>query len=338
MGVLPPVPAAKRWLSEELLNLLAKIPELRVPARTSSFAFKGQNLEIPEIAERLNVAHILEGSVRRSGDRVRIAAQLIRAKDGFQLWSQEWDRTFDDIFVIQGGIAQDYDNDLAAAARHFERALELEPGNLEIISEAAVLARYLGRLGEAIVMLEYTLARDPLSATAHYRVGLNYLWAGRPDDAIVSLRGALSLSPGFLGAQYNIGTALLMKGEPQAALGAFQQEEEDEEYRLKGTAMALFALGRQAEHEAALKELKTGWGEQWPSEVAQVYAWIGNADAAFEWLNRAVAQNEDGLIEQFPQPFYAPLQDDPRWQAFRRKTGTSEAQLAAIEFRVKLPE
>jgi len=94
-------------ISEELLNLLAKIPQLQVAARTSSFSFKDQNLEIPEIADRLNVAHVLEGSVRKSDDQVRITAQLIRADDGFHLWSETWDRTLDDIFAIQDEIASD---------------------------------------------------------------------------------------------------------------------------------------------------------------------------------------------------------------------------------------
>jgi TolB-like protein/Flp pilus assembly protein TadD len=92
-------------ISEELLNLLAKVQKLRVIARTSSFAFKGQNLEIPEIARRLHVAAVLEGSVRKSGDKVRITAQLIRANDGSHLWSDTYDRTLDDIFKVQDEIA-----------------------------------------------------------------------------------------------------------------------------------------------------------------------------------------------------------------------------------------
>ena len=92
-------------LSEELLNLLTKIPELQVAARTSSFSFKGQDLEIQEIAKRLKVAHVLEGSVRKSGDRVRITAQLIQAEGGYHLWSETYDRTLDDIFAIQDEIA-----------------------------------------------------------------------------------------------------------------------------------------------------------------------------------------------------------------------------------------
>jgi len=92
-------------LSEELLNLLAKIPELRVAARTSSFSFKGQRLEIPQIAARLKVAHILEGSVRKAGNQVRITAQLIKADDGFHLWSETYDRKLDNIFAVQDEIA-----------------------------------------------------------------------------------------------------------------------------------------------------------------------------------------------------------------------------------------
>ncbi len=436
-------------IAEELLNLLATIPELRVAARTSSFSFKDQNVEISEIAQRLKVAHILQGSVRKSGNQMRITAQLIRAEDGYQIWSARWDRTLDDIFVVQdeiaadvaeylavtllpggprvretdpeayalylrarhlglqrtaesleqsnalfeqvladepdyaaawaglaanysaqannglgpieegfelalgaanralevdpengfahavlGGIAQSYENDLASAARHFQRALELEPSNPDIINDAAVLARFLDRLDEAVALQEFAIDRDPLTPTGHARLGINYLWAGRLDDAIASLRTALSLSPAFIGAHYNIGTALLLKGDPEAALLAFQKEEGDEEYLIKGTALAFHALGRQAEYEGALEVLKTNWGEQWPSEVAHVYAWVGDADAAFEWLDRAVAQNEDGLTQQFPQPFFIPIHDDPRWQTFREQTGTSAAQLSAIEFKV----
>ena len=92
-------------LSEELLNLLAKIPDLRVAARTSAFKFKGEKIDVQEVAQKLNVAHILEGSVRKSGNKVRITAQLIKAADGYHLWSETYDRTLDDIFVVQDDIA-----------------------------------------------------------------------------------------------------------------------------------------------------------------------------------------------------------------------------------------
>ena len=92
-------------LSEELLNVLAKNPALQVAARTSSFSLKGEKLEIGEIGQRLNVDHVLEGSVRKSGDRVRITAQLIRVDNGYHLWSDTYDRTLDDIFAVQDEIA-----------------------------------------------------------------------------------------------------------------------------------------------------------------------------------------------------------------------------------------
>ena len=92
-------------ISEELLNLLARIPELRVIARTSSFAYKGKNVNIADMADELNVGHILEGSVRKAGNQVRITAQLIRASDSSHLWSETYDRTLDNIFAIQDEIA-----------------------------------------------------------------------------------------------------------------------------------------------------------------------------------------------------------------------------------------
>lgn len=93
-------------LTETLLHMLAQIPDLKVAARTSSFAFKDKNLSIGEIAAALKVAHVLEGSVQRAGDRVRITAQLIRASDGFHVWSENYDRELDDIFAIQDEIAE----------------------------------------------------------------------------------------------------------------------------------------------------------------------------------------------------------------------------------------
>jgi adenylate cyclase len=92
-------------LSEELIDMLTKVPDLRVPARTSSFYFKGKSEDIPTIARRLMVAHVLEGSIRKSGMNVRITAQLVRADNGYHLWSQTYDRKLDDIFKVQDEIA-----------------------------------------------------------------------------------------------------------------------------------------------------------------------------------------------------------------------------------------
>ena len=93
-------------LADELLNMLSKIRGLRVAARTSSSSFKGKNEDVTTIGQKLRVATLLEGSVRKVGNRVRIAVQLIKVSDGFQLWSETYDRTLDDIFIVQDDIAQ----------------------------------------------------------------------------------------------------------------------------------------------------------------------------------------------------------------------------------------
>jgi TolB-like protein len=92
-------------MSEEIIDLLVKVPGLTVPARTSSFYFKGKSTQIPEIARELGVAHVLEGSVRKSGEHLRVTAQLVRADNGYHLWSETYDRQLDDVFKTQDEIA-----------------------------------------------------------------------------------------------------------------------------------------------------------------------------------------------------------------------------------------
>ena len=115
-------------LSEELLNVLARIDDFRVAGRTSSFAFKDQEQDLRTIGDRLGVAHILEGSVRRQGDRVRVTAQLIDAKTGYHLWSDTYDRQLDDIFAIQDEIT----TEVVRALRQ-----TLLPGDEEVIRQTA---------------------------------------------------------------------------------------------------------------------------------------------------------------------------------------------------------
>jgi adenylate cyclase len=108
-------------ISEEILNLLVKLPQLRVASRTSSFAFKGKEFDISAVAERLNVSTVLEGSVRRAGDRVRITAQLIDTHTDSHLWSETYDRELKDVFAIQDDIAQSIVNALKVTLTPKER-------------------------------------------------------------------------------------------------------------------------------------------------------------------------------------------------------------------------
>ena len=158
------------------------------------------------------------------------------------------------------------------------------------------------------------------------------------DEAISSFRTALTISPTFIGAHYYIGVAFLRQDNAQAALEAFQQEA-DEEFRVKGTALASYELGREKDFEAAFRELRERWGEQWPPEIAHVYAWTGNADAAFEWLEKEYVLSGDSTVPEIVvDSLFDNIHDDPRWLPFLEKLGKSPEQLDAIEFDVTLPK
>lgn len=438
-------------IAEDLLNLLTRVQTLRVAARTSSFAFQGKGLGIPEIAAKLHVANVLEGSVRKAGDEVRISAQLVRASDGYQIWSQSYDRKLDDIFKIQDGIAADVvknlkvkllgaapiaratdprayalylqarqlgrqatadafkssdalyrqalaidpryvqawdglatnfiieanlgvlsnaqglrqahaavekalaidpdyapaqatlgylamvQSDLPAAARHFKRALALDPTDLDVLRNSANLLQTLGRLPPAIAIEEYVLARDPVNPITLQNLGINYVYAGRYDEAIAKFHTLLSLSPGFGGAHYAIGVALLLKGDAAGGLAQMQQEKA-EVWRMIGLPLAYCALGRKADAHAAFADLIAKNAKEAPYNIAYDYAYCGEADPAFAWLDKAVAWQDPGLSQIVAENLFDKIRHDPRWLPFLRKLGYAPEQLAKIKFTVTLPE
>ena len=173
-------------ISEELLNVLSRIPELRVISRSSAFSFKGKDIDIPTLAKKLNVAHVLEGSVRKSGNQIRITAQLIEARTDSHIWSETYDRTLEDIFAIQDEITSEIVSQLKLTV--LGEAQTLEETNSE--SYALYLqARHLRRQGskegidKAYVMLQKALNIDPdyapvwndLSTVYLYQVDLGQL-------------------------------------------------------------------------------------------------------------------------------------------------------------------
>jgi len=169
-------------LTETLLHMLAQLPDLRVAARTSSFAFKGKDSGIAEISETLGVAHVLEGSVQKSGNRVRITAQLIRAKDGFHVWSQNYDRNLDDIFAIQDEIAKDVAGALDASllGGSNQPMLALNTSNLTAFEsylkglEQQAIFSY-SSLEIAENHFKQALAHDPTFTDARLALVRNYL-------------------------------------------------------------------------------------------------------------------------------------------------------------------
>jgi TolB-like protein/Flp pilus assembly protein TadD len=438
-------------LAEELLNLLAKIPELHVTSRTSAFSYKGKEIKLAQVARELNVAHVLEGSVRKSGSRLRITAQLIDARTDTHLWSETYDRSLDDIFAVQDeiaaavvrqlqvsllgtapktkavnpkayalylqarqvghqgtadglaqavllyqqaldidaglaaawcGLAECYmtqsdfgqrsneegyrlareaaqkaiaidpnsaagyallginlaatSDDLAAAAASFEHALALEPANTDIMTVAMKFERGLGRYEQVIALGEYVVAHDPLNALAHATLGGAYNRAGRYDEGKASMETSLRLAPGRTLAHYSIAMTLLQQGDPQAALTAIQAEP-GAPWKLDGLAIIYHALGRKAESDAALDELIKRFEKESAWNIAYVYAMRGEADRAFEWLDKAILYRDPGLSLTAVQPTFVNLRSDPRWLPFLRKIGRAPEQLAAIKFDVKVP-
>lgn len=170
-------------ISEELLNMLAQLPGLRVAARTSSFQFKGMNPDIAKIADTLNVAHVLEGSVRKSGTKLRIAAQLIKTDDGFHLWSNSYDREYDDIFAVQNEIAGAISEalkvkpSLDVASGTAQRPAVIQAANTEAYEAYLRGRRLIHRRGrksmeDAVRHLERALRLDESFAPAHAHLGI----------------------------------------------------------------------------------------------------------------------------------------------------------------------
>ncbi len=434
-------------ISEELLNLLTKVPQLQVAARTSSFSFKGKAVEIPEIGRQLHVAHVLEGSVRKSGDRVRITVQLIRAGKGFHLWSETYDRQLDDIFKIQDEIAavvvrqlkvtilgaaptvretdpkgymlylqavqlgrqntpeaftqsdglyrqvlaidpryapawrelsRNFTNeadagllsnsegyarareagekalaidpnyasahsglgwiamanhDFVSAAKHFERALALDSKDLSVLGNSAAFLQAMGRVEEALAIQQALVRRDPVNVTALYNLGYTQRVMGQGDAAIATYRRVLGLSPGYASAHFQICVALLLKNDARAALAEIEQESNDPS-RLIGLPLVYHALGRKAESKIALAGLIAQFEKDWSYNIAQVYAFHGEADKAFEWLDKAVAYHDPGLSDIIRENLFDNIHSDRRWLSFLRNLGLAPEQLARIQFKV----
>lgn len=426
-------------IAEDLLNLLTRIPGLRVTSRSSAFSFKGKDVPIPTIADQLNVAHILDGSVRRAGDRVRIAVQLVDARTDAQLWSQTFDRTLDDVFAIQDEVTAevarqlrlellgappkakpvdpqayalylqarqimllyveadypravglldealkidpDYvdallllgffqdgpeseqtagrvraldpdnptlkaitaieqwtsDGGLAGAARLLEEAAATDPYEPLVLFNSARLADALGKTDLAIRLGEYIAERDPLFFWAQLNLAGQYFIAGRIDEALARFELAKSLNASAGVVRWKTGLARLVAGDAEGALAEFENEKE-QAYRLHGLALAYHDLGREQASREALNELVEKEREVWPYGLARAYAWLGDADETFRYLEEKKARPDaiqmGGLATH---PMFRKLHDDPRWLPFLESIGQTPEQVAAFRFDVEPP-
>jgi len=250
-------------LTEELLNVLARGKEMRVIGRTSSFQFKGKNEDLREIGRKLNVSHILEGSVRRAGDKVRITAQLIDSNDGTHLWSDTFDRTLDDIFAVQDEIANAVVN-----ALQVEILGDVQTPQLRRNAEA--YDRYLKGLSaqrlpgpenmqKAVDHFEQSLELDPEFALSWQQLAATYssmTIAGMlPTSEGIRLakdavHRALELDPTLASAHYTLGSIRMnFDRDWEGAEEAFSRTLEidpNNAKALNGASMLATALGNHA--------------------------------------------------------------------------------------------
>ncbi len=269
-------------ISEELLNMLAQFPGLRVAARTSSFQFKGMNQDIAKIADTLHVAHILEGSVRKSGTKLRITAQLIKADDGFHLWSHSYDRELDDIFAVQNEIAT-----AISEALKVKLALDMASGTAQrpaVIPAANTQAyeaylrgrRLIHRRGresleDAVRHLERALRLDERFAPAHAHLGIatSLLLESPQSYGTLSLEEvqrratphferALELEPNLAEAHGGLALLTMNNGDPESAIAyARRALELNPSYidAMNWLYLALGSLGEYQEQEAIIERI-----------------------------------------------------------------------------------
>ncbi|MGZ6078719.1 MAG: protein kinase domain-containing protein, partial [Myxococcaceae bacterium] len=421
-------------VAQEIINALAQVPGLHVAARSSSFSFKGKSEDLRSVGQKLDVAHVLEGSVRKSGNRLRVTAQLVSAADGYQLWSRTFDRELADVFAVQdeiasavvaalstkvlvgrGGVIQErrvtspeaythylrglqlqntgatdglkgaieefqraievdpsyapaharlaeslirYDSsvsdvertgldwrkagaleaeravdlapsqvdgyearglirtgfawDWSGAKADLERAISLSPGSATARIRYSHLMAVLGRLGEAIEIARKAVELDPLAPETRYQIGALYNAAGDYALARETLKIGLATAPQHGLASRELAFTELLDGHPAEALALFRAHHQAW-VRDFGAALAEHSLGHDAESRAALKRLLATSGDSALYQVAQVHAWRGETDLAFEWLERARLAGDPGTRYLKYDPFMRTLRNDPRF-------------------------
>ncbi len=431
-------------LSEELLNALAKVNSLKVAARTSSFHFKGQTGNVAHIARNLGVASVLEGSVRQSGTRVRIATQLINAADGYHLWSETFDRELHDIFAVQdeiassvvkalkvkllgedtahlspggttnaealqaylqgvhyrnrgsdeaalqnaaaafqkaieldpeyaqayaglgvawdqlatnnfvgldqvtskvgaaadkaielapdladgyqvlGGMLLRFKLDQEGARKAITKALELNPGNVDVQTEYSRICSLFGEHEASVAAARSALELDPVSMSANHFLGYVLSFARQYDEAIRVFRHSLELDPHYPRPHYGIAMCLYLQGDPESALNELEQEPLLW-MKFSGMAIVLRQLGRDEEAESSMSALIENFRDNGLYQQAQVHAQWGDVDQAIQTLNRAYEIGDPGVCQIVVDPLLDPIRDDRRFVELAKKIGFAAA-------------
>jgi adenylate cyclase len=295
-------------LAEELLNSLAKVKDLKVAARTSAFAYKGKDVDIREVGNKLGVASVVEGSVRRSGDRIRITAQLIQVSDGFHLWSETYDRSISDIFAVQDEISRNITEALQVALAvngngtvAVKKPTEnLQAYQLYLQARHLLALRTAESLQRAIELFTQVVQMDPRFAdavsglAAAYRIAPGYARLTVNADSLSDhyATAALALNPDLAEAH-----AILAVGFQQRAQWLEAEREHKRSLELEPMnsqsllflAQSLIGVGKLDE---ALKQMRLAYSVDPASGVlngwiSHVHRLKGDADSAVFYLRRA---------------------------------------------------
>lgn len=448
-------------VSEELLTVLQKIPGLHVAARTSAFSFKGKNATAQEIGQKLGVAHLVVGSVRKSGEAVRIAARLTRADTGEELWSENYTRDLKDVFAVQtelaqtiveqlrgrfagtdagstakekiqaevqaaekggtknveahqlylqgrfyenrhseksarealaayqhaveldpgfalawagvagtngwlaafateggqktfdahlssardavtralsiepnlpealltrGSIETNFDFNWNGAAQTLSKALALAPADPNIVIAAGNLEIARGNMDRALELYRKAVDLDPVNPQARAFLAFNLAATKRFAEARAEFPRVVELNPAAPWAHAGLGLSYLLEGKFEEAVAATEGEA-GEWARLLIVACARWGQKKIPEADAALAQLTKDFAETAAYQIAEVHAYRGDKDKAFEWLERARRQRDPGLASLRKDPLLTNIQDDPRWSAFLRTMGLADDQL-----------
>jgi TolB-like protein/Flp pilus assembly protein TadD len=425
-------------LSEAFIDALSQFPGLKVIARGSSFQFRNAKEPVRAIGEKLGVAHLLEGSVQRAGDDVRISAELINVDDATVLWSQHYDRPYKDLFKLQdditqavaaalktkllgGAVTQQSDkpptgnldsynaflegifhahqgtsDDQRQAAQAFARAVQIDPNyaaawaqlsfaeydaadgdnaavaaalaqsradaqkaialapNLASAQAAlgvvllhesnwsgaeaelrqaaqtdptkvgvkinlAIALATQGKTAEAVTLMHQALRLDPLRGYSYFVLGGFLMPLGRLDEAEAAVRKAVALQPESWGFYWNVVQIDVLRGYAQAALLDAQKIPAGQVWHDIAVALALQIGQDRGAADAALKTLIARHSGDSAYQIAEIYALRKDANAMFQWLERARAADDPGLQSLLYDPFILTYRHDPRFTALCEK-------------------
>jgi tetratricopeptide (TPR) repeat protein len=222
-----------------------------------------------------------------------------------------------------GRVDMWYDFDWKAGEASIRRALELAPGNVHVIRTAALLAQTLGRSQESVALLRQATVLDPLNALVYRWLALALLNVSDISGAAAAAEKAVELSPRGDMTRRTLGFVRLHQRRLNDALKEVAQEPYIP-YRLQGLAIVQHACGDSSESDMALQQLIEHGAHGWAFQVAEAYAFRGNVDAAFEWLDRSYAQHDAGLASAQVSFLLQSLHSDPRWPRFLKKMRLAE--------------